>query len=397
MKAGFSLWKIPLKNLKTHAVRSGILAVLALAQAICVFAGMMMMHGMRAELEQTESRLGADILVYPMAAVSKISMDDLLMQGTPVEVYKDKSALEKMQYCEGIKKVSHLVYISDTADDGEKIWIIGYEPDTDFAFSPWVAEGEDLNLSDGCVAVGANVKVSADKTITLYKKEWPVEAHLLETGSVLDDAIFVPTSTMKSLIQASEEMGIDTYSKVNPEQSFSVALLLLDDRDDRESVTNWINIYVRKVNAVHSEESLNRAAGGIKSTTKMMLFITIAAWAVLLTATAIILSILMKERKNEIYVWHTIGASRELITKVLLSEFTLINLMGAVVGIVIAWVGLSIFGGHIMEGFSLPLLYGLLASVVSVLATLIAGLIASSLAIRHSVNQLQGQMFLTIR
>ena len=112
-----SLREIPIKNLKTHPVRTVILFVLTLAQAACVFGGIMMMLGMRQELARAQARLGADVLAYPTAAESKISMKSLLMQGTPVEVYRDRSMLDKMEYCDGISAVTHQIYISDTAAD----------------------------------------------------------------------------------------------------------------------------------------------------------------------------------------------------------------------------------------------------------------------------------------
>ena len=102
--------------------------------------------------------------------------------------------------------------------------------------------------------------------ITLYKKDWPAAARLEETGYSLDTSVFVCMDTLKELIKASEEAGIDTYASVNPDKQFSSAPVRVVDKSKVGSVADWINIYVRKVTAVRSEETLTQASSGIQST-----------------------------------------------------------------------------------------------------------------------------------
>ena len=383
-----SLREIPIKNLKTHPVRTVILFVLTLAQAACVFAGIMMMLGMRQELARAQARLGADVLVYPTAAESKISMKSLLMQGTPVEVYRDRSMLDKMEYCDGISAVTHQIYISDTAADGSKIWIYGYEPETDFVISPWLENEKDIQTPAGSVILGSKVAAEKDM-ITLYKKDWPVAARLEETGSSLDTSVFVCMDTLKELIKASKEAGIDTYASVNPDKQFSSAPVRVIDKSKVSSVADWINIYVRKVTAVRSEETLTQASSGIQSTTKMLAVIAGAAWLVLLAALGITQSMLMKERTGELHVWQAIGASRRIVNRVMLSEAFLVHLAGAVAGTILAGIFFLLFG----KGYPLG---GTVAAVIAaVVVTVAAGLFSAWLAVKKASKKLSGQMLLT--
>ena len=73
MKSALKLNSIPMKNMRTHPVRTMILILLVIAQAACVMGGLMLTRSMRREMTLAEARLGADILVYPSAAMSKIS------------------------------------------------------------------------------------------------------------------------------------------------------------------------------------------------------------------------------------------------------------------------------------------------------------------------------------
>ena len=383
-----SLREIPIKNLRTHPVRTVILFVLTLAQAACVFSGIMMMLGMRQELARAQARLGADVLVYPTAAESKISMKSLLMQGTPVEVYRDRSMLDKMEYCDGISAVTHQIYISDTAADGSKIWIYGYEPETDFVISPWLENEKDIQTPAGSVILGSKVAAEKDM-ITLYKKDWPVAARLEETGSSLDTSVFVCMDTLKELIKASKEAGIDTYASVNPDKQFSSAPVRVIDKSKVSSVADWINIYVRKVTAVRSEETLTQASSGIQSTTKMLAVIAGAAWLVLLAALGITQSMLMKERTGELHVWQAIGASRRIVNRVMLSEAFLVHLAGAVAGTILAGIFFLLFG----KGYPLG---GTVAAVIAaVVVTVAAGLFSAWLAVKKASKKLSGQMLLT--
>lgn len=384
--------------MKTHPMRTLILLILTFAQAVCVFAGFEMLQGMRQELLRSEARLGADLLVYPSAAVySKgLSTGKLLMQGTPVEVYKDRSMLSRMDSCDDISEMSYQIYISDTLASGDDIWIVGFEPETDFVLSPWVEDSESLSMQKGSVAVGSKVTIADNNTVTLYGKEWPVAAHLMETGSILDESVFVSMETLGELIQASNDAGMDEYKGIHPETDFSVALVKVTDRNRVESVTDWINIYVRKVTAVRSEETLTQAASGIRGTTRTMAVIAVLAWLILLFALGITQSMLMKERIKEIFVWHTIGASRSMVNRVMLTEALMIHLTGGLAGVLITWVVFALFGNHMISGFTFSAGFGLLAAFVSIAVTLAAGLAAAYLAIKRVMNSLNGQMLLTI-
>ena len=58
-----SLRTIPIENIKAHPVRTVIVFLLALAQAACVFGGVMAARGIQRDMELAEARLGADLVV----------------------------------------------------------------------------------------------------------------------------------------------------------------------------------------------------------------------------------------------------------------------------------------------------------------------------------------------
>ena len=145
MTRAFALRLVPLKNLRAHPVRAAIILILALAQAACVFGGLVALDGMRAELSLAQRRLGADLVVYPTSCLNKVDKKSVTMLGTPVLCDQPRSALSRMGANEDIAAVSYQLTIADQTHGDDPLWVVGYDPATDFVISPWIAEGEGVS------------------------------------------------------------------------------------------------------------------------------------------------------------------------------------------------------------------------------------------------------------
>ena len=376
MSNALSLRRVPLMTIRAHPVRSIIIAVLALAQAACVFGGLILVGAMRAELTLAERRLGADLVVYPTACLNQVEKKRLLMLGTPVGCHQPRSALARMSSNEDIAAVSYQLYVSEMLADGSTRWIVGFEPETDFALSPWIAEGEGTSLPRGSVLVGSAVPGADGQTLSVFGRERPIGAHLLTTGSELDDAVFVSMDTLTDVMADARAAGEDIDASLDPSADYSAALVRASDSDAIESVTNWINLYVRKVSAVHATEALVGAASGIRAHRGVAIGVLGATWLVLLGALIIVQVSLMNERMQELAVWRSIGASRSIMSCVMLSESALLHVAGALVGVCFAALTVPFVGdGSLVEVLAAPAMSLPLAglSLVAVTCVGVAG------------------------
>lgn len=355
MSNALSLRRVPLMTIRAHPIRSLIIAVLALAQAACLFGGFILVGAMRAELTLAERRLGADLVVYPTACLNQVEKKRLLMLGTPVGCHQPRSALARMSSNEDIAAVSYQLYMSETLADGSTRWIVGFEPETDFALSPWIAEGEGTLLPRGSVLVGSAVPGADGQTLSVFGRERPIGAHLLTTGSELDDAVFVSMDTLSDMMADARAAGEDVDASLDPSTDYSAALVRASDSDAIESVTNWINLYVRKVSAVRATEALVGAASGIRAQRGVAIGVLGATWLVLLGALIVVQVSLMNERMQELAVWRSIGASRSIMSRVMLSESALLHALGALVGVCLAAVTMPFVGdGSLVEALATP-------------------------------------------
>lgn len=355
MSNALSLRRVPLMTIRAHPIRSLIIAVLALAQAACVFGGLILVGAMRAELTLAERRLGADLVVYPTTCLNQVEKKRLLMLGTPVGCHQPRSALARMSSNEDIAAVSYQLYVSETLVDGSTRWIVGFEPETDFALSPWIAEGEGVSLPRGSVLVGSAVPGADGQSLSVFGRERPIGAHLLTTGSELDDALFVSMDTLSDMMADARAAGEDIDASLDPRTDYSAALVRASDSDAIESVTNWINLYVRKVSAVRATEALVGAASGIRAHRGVAIGVLGATWLVLLGALVIVQVSLMNERMQELAVWRSIGASRSIMSRVMLSESALLHVAGALAGVCLAALTVPFVGdGRLVESLASP-------------------------------------------
>ena len=88
---------LSLKNIIKKPVRSVALLVIAAFLAFSAFGGSLMVSSLSNGLDSLSARLGADIVVVPYAATSKVSYDSIIIQGKPGQFYMDAKYYDKIK------------------------------------------------------------------------------------------------------------------------------------------------------------------------------------------------------------------------------------------------------------------------------------------------------------
>ena len=99
--------------------------------ALAVFGGSVVVLSLRSGLNNLEARLGADIILVPSQAQSKVSFQNMFLQGTTGAFYMDASALDKALEVSGVEKAAPQTFLASLKADccSIKIQVIGIDPE----------------------------------------------------------------------------------------------------------------------------------------------------------------------------------------------------------------------------------------------------------------------------
>lgn len=349
---------IALRNMKAKPVRAIVLLLITALLSFTILGGTLIVTSLRKGLGSLEARLGADIMVVPYEAATKSDLQNIVLQGNTGYFYMDNSRLEKVEQCEGIGQLSCQFFLASASSGccSIPVQIIGFDPETDFTISPWIKKsyGGELNKLD--IVVGSDLNAFVGDTLTFYGQECRVAAKLDKTGTSYDTTVFASEETIKSLIQASLDLNMNTFSSVDPEKSVSCILINADSEHTAEEVVNDINLHVKKVKAVQTKEMISGISDSLSGVSDIIGILIAAVW--ILGAAILMLAFTMSvnDRKKEFAVLRVIGASRKRLAGIVLQEAFWTGLIGGAAGVIICLAVLLPFNGLIEETLRLPFL-----------------------------------------
>ena len=240
MPSHIALRGLPIENLKRKPFRTGALLAVVTILALTFFGGTMLTMNLNTGMTSMEKRLGADLMVVPQNTVQKA--EALLTNGNPSTFYFTKDIADEVMQADGIAQATEQTYISSLAAAccAEKLQIIGYDPDTDFVIEPWVASQFEGPLEDGQMIAGANVNVSTDGTIELYGRSWPVVAQLANTGTSLDNSVFISQNTVPDMVAASAKVSKQVMSAEYAGKAVSTVMIKTQQGYEAQTVAENI-------------------------------------------------------------------------------------------------------------------------------------------------------------
>ncbi|MDR2185473.1 MAG: ABC transporter permease, partial [Treponema sp.] len=238
---------LALKNLKARPIRTACLAAVVGLLAFTLFGGSILTLNLRQGLIVMTKRFGADLMVVP--AGSSEEAQSILLRGGTGYFYFNADITGKIAGTKGIACASPQFFLASLSTEccDDAVQLIAYDPATDFAVQPWIAEKYRGTVEDGQVVVGSRITLRPNGTIQLFNYEYPVAAQLSTSASGFDTSIFMTMKTMRQLIDRAHERKnnflADRYEgeiisavlvKVNPSESPSMAAYRI--RQENEGV-----------------------------------------------------------------------------------------------------------------------------------------------------------------
>ena len=373
---------LALKNLIRRPGRTVALILLTALLALAAFGGSVVVRSLRQGLISLESRLGADIIVVPSSAQSKVSFQNMLLQGTTGAFYMSAENLARVREVEGVEVAAPQLFLASLKADccSVKIQVIGFDPETDFFVQPWIEQSYSRNLNDFDVVVGCKVETDVGENIRIYDTPCKVVGRLAATGTGLDTAVYCNLTTMKSLLQAAEAKGI-SHKVTSDDSDDQISAIYVKVKE----VNSKIQGHTRKASAIRTRSMLTDVSDsltGISSTISGLIGIV---WILALLILLLCFAMIIRERKREFAVLRLLGTSRAQLCNIVLSESFLCSLSGALLGIAVSALIVFPFTTLIEQKLALPYLQPapseiLLLALLVVLATTLVGALASSWA-----------------
>ncbi|MEE0971854.1 MAG: FtsX-like permease family protein [Bifidobacterium ruminantium] len=396
-----TLAKLPLANLRRKPFRTSALVIVVVMLTVAFYGGALLSMNLNNGLNSMRERMGADLMVTPQNTETKA--EALLTGNASSTFYFTNDIGAEVAKADGVSKSTVQTYISSLAAAccDEKVQIIGFNPDTDFVITPWMASQIDGTLRRGQVVAGSGINVSTEGTVKLYGHEFPVAAQLADTGTSLDNSVFVNMDTVPDIISYSARTGHAAIPEKYAGKAVSAVLVKVrDGYSARQVAAN-----IAKATGITSLGYVY--PGGITATTKADLkaiiryaaVFVVVFWAMGLIVMLAVFSSSMNERKREFAAYRILGATRATLVGIIVKESAIIGVLGGLIGISCASLAVLPFNGLIAEELQLPYLQigvgkVLVLTAVSLLFAVATGLIA---VIATAVRLSAPQTYLTLR
>lgn len=394
-----SLGKLAAANLRRHIGRTVGLVILVALLAFAACGGSLVMSSLQGGLDSLEARLGADIIVAPKTAKSKVNLEEVLVEGVPGSFYMDASVVDAIAGREGVEKVSPQYYLA-TVKAGccsMPVQVIGFDPETDFTVQPWIARTYSNALERDDVVAGCKITGAPGTAIRLYGIDCTIVSKLEKTGTSLDTAVFATNETLRDLIDGSSKRGLAVLEERNPADVVSTVQVKIAEGYDVEQVAGDINLHVRGAWATPTRSMTVGVADGVAGASRVVGALVAVIWAVAIIVLIVAFSVMGKQRSREFAVLRVVGASRAYLSRLVLTETLVISAIGAFAGIVAAIVAVAAFNGALEGALGLPFLlppvstmvaFGILAFAVAFLT----GPVASAMTARRLSRVDAGQV-----
>ena len=392
---------LPLANLRRKPFRTTALIIVVTMLTVAFYGGSLLSMNLKAGLNSMQERMGADLMVTPQN--TKTEAEALLTDGSASTFYFTNDIETQVAEADGIEELTVQTYISSLAAAccDEKVQIIGFNPDTDFVITPWISSQFDGTLERGQIIAGSGINVSGNNTVKLYGHEFPVAAQLANTGTSLDNSVFVNMDTVPDVVGYSAKVGHPAIPTEYADKAVSSVLIKVKEGYSAQQVAS-------NIEKTTGLEGLGYVyPGGITATTKSSLnsivkYVTLFVavfWMMGLIVLIAVFSSAMNERKREFAAYRIMGADRATLVGIIVKESALIGVSGGVVGVAAASLAIFPFSTLIGKQLQLPYLQtnawnviGLIA--VSLIFAVFTGVLAS---IATAVRLSTPETYLTLR
>ncbi len=368
-----SLLRLAWRNISGSSFRSWVVFLCALAVTGLSLCTILIVRGAEDSLRLAMQRLGADIIVVPAGAETRV--ETALLMGTPAQVWMPQAKLLKIAAVNGVERVSPQLYLASLQHASccsvSEMFLVAYDPATDFTVTPWLQRRLGRTLKVGEAVGGTHVFTpEGEQGIKLYGDFVTLVANMEPTGTNLDQGLFFTFDTARDVARISQTEAEKPL--VIPPDSISAVMVKVAPGTRAEDVAVRILQQVPDVTPIESPNLFQSFRGQITGLLRAMLAVLAITGVLSLVLIGLIFAMAANERRRELGVLRALGATRAFIFKALLAEALLLAFIGATTGLALAAFSVYLFRSLIIRSLGVPFLF---PSLPALLGLLIGGLL----------------------
>ncbi len=373
-----SIKALAYKNIQNNKGRYFKQAAMVSVLTWTMLLGLIIIVSISSGLERLRDRMGADLMLVPLGY--ERSAEGILIKGEPKYFYFEQDIMTQLENAdiEGIERLSSQFYLTSSNQGccDIPVQFIGLDKDSDFTIKPWIKTlyvNEKDYLNDGYIVVGSSIDVPEDGKIRFYDQYFTVAAKLDQTGSGLDNAVFLNRTTTKTLYEAALSKGFNFMDGCDPLKTVSSVFITVKDGTDVKKLSQQIRSHIDGVQVIVTDGMIGSTQQGLEGFISLMYILI----GILIVLSFVILSLSFKlqvtERKDDYKLMRTIGVTKGEIRKLVLSQAFILSIIGSILGLVLATVSIFPFYTAINAAVSIPFLIP--SGIKLVLLYLVTGLI----------------------
>ncbi|MDA8104182.1 MAG: FtsX-like permease family protein [Nitrospiraceae bacterium] len=378
------IYNLAVRNLRRKYIRTVVLLLIVAVVTGTLLSATIFISGMKNALRIGTYRLGADVLVVP--AQNEAQAKAALLAGEPTSFYMDRSVFEKVAKVDGVKKASPQLFLkpsSFTCCYNVDVFLVAFDPKTDFTISPWLEKNLKKPLTDNEVITGREVPVLVGDTIPFFGTPFTVAGTMEPTGmKFFDQSVFMTMDSAYDMAANSKTKSLQPITL--DRDKISAVLVQVREGMTPERVAIRIEHDIDGVKAIASDEVISTVRRQLAGLLKGILAISAVLWGLALLMMGFAFYMIVNERQRELGLLRAMGAKKGHVFALIISEAVMISIAGGVIGMAIGAALLLSFKNLILHSLKLPYLLpstGVLIELIAgaVLFSIITGLLSSLL------------------
>jgi putative ABC transport system permease protein len=280
--------------------------------------------------------------------------------GIPAHMWMHESVTDRVKAVPGVAAASPQLYLATLRGASccsvPEMFLIAYEPETDFTLRPWLEENLEGGLALGQSVGGAFVYIPADlEGLKVYGYQLDMVGKLGATGTGLDQSMFFTFDTAYEIARLSPEQAVKKLDI--PPDNVSSVLVKVDRGADAHAVATQIEDSIPGITALETNNLFQGQRAQILSLLNSVFVLLGISWVLAMALVAVVFAIAVNERRREIGVMRALGARRTTVLQSLLIEAGLLAVAGGAAGAIIVILAVYLFRNLIIGMMGVPFLF----------------------------------------